>query len=87
LFVRAFTPEGHPLEVNTLSSPTFAKTQDEAMLVEDKFGVKLGGDPNCCPVDKTDLFKKNRIVKELPWNNNATTKELSQIYFHRTFNS
>jgi len=25
------------------------------------------------------LFKGKGIVKELPWNNNATTKELSQI--------
>ena len=43
-----------------------AKTQDEGIVVVDKFGVKSGGDPNFCPVDKTGLFMKKGIVKELP---------------------
>jgi len=61
-----------------MSSPTPAKTQDEAIVVVNKFGVDLEGDPKCCPVDKTGLFKGKGVVKELPWNNKATTKELSQ---------
>jgi len=61
-----------------MSSPPPAKTQDEAIVVADKFGVTLGGDPKCHPVDKTGLFKGKGVVKELPWNNRATTKELSQ---------
>jgi len=28
---------------------------------------------------QTGLFKKKGVVKELPWNDNATTKELSQV--------
>jgi len=28
-----------------MSSPTPTKTQDEAIVVVDKFGTKLGGDP------------------------------------------
>jgi len=62
-----------------MSSSTPAKTQDEAIDVVDKFGVTLGGDPKCCPVDKIGLFKKKEVVKELPWNTNATTKKLSQV--------
>ena len=56
-----------------------AKTQDEGIVVVDKFEVKLGGDPNFCPLDKTGLFMKKGILKELPWKNNATTKKLLQI--------
>jgi len=47
-------------------SPTPAKTQDEAMVVVDKFGIKLGGDAKFCPMDKISLFKKKGVVKELP---------------------
>ena len=43
-----------------------AKIQDEGIVVVDKFGIKLGGDPNFCPVNKTGLFMKKGIVKELP---------------------
>ena len=56
-----------------------AKTQDGSVVVVDKFGTKLGGDPNFSPVDKTGLFMKKGIVKKLPWKNNATTKKLLQI--------
>ena len=56
-----------------------AKTQDEGIIVVDKFGTKLGGDPNFSPVDKIGLFMKKGIVKGLPWKNNATTKKLLQI--------
>ena len=56
-----------------------AKTQDEGIVVVNKFGVKLGGDPNFFPLDKTGLFMKKGIVKELPWKNNATMKKLLQI--------
>jgi len=62
-----------------MSSPTHAKTQDKAIVVVDKFEVTLGGDPKFCLVDKMDLLKKKGVVKELPRNNNATTKEFSQI--------
>jgi len=62
-----------------MSSPTPAKTQDEAIIVVDKFEITSQGDPKCCLVDKMVLFKGIGIVKELPWNNKATTKELSQI--------
>jgi len=49
-----------------MSSPTPAKTQNEAIDVVDKFGVTLEGDPKCCPVDKMGLFKRKEVVKELP---------------------
>ena len=42
------------------------KTQDEGIVVVDKFGIKLGGDANFCPVDKTRLFMKKGIMKEFP---------------------
>ena len=45
----------------------------------DKFEAMLGGDPKFCPVDKTGLFMKKGIVKELPWKTNATTKKLLQL--------
>ena len=44
-----------------------AKTQDEGIVVVNKFGTKSGDDPNFSPVDKTGLFMKKGIVKELPW--------------------
>ena len=65
-----------------MSSMPPAKIQDKDIVVLDKFGVKLGGDPNFCLVDKTGSFIKKEIVKELPWKNNATTKKLLQIKFH-----
>ena len=43
-----------------------AKTQDEGIVVVDKFGIKSGGDPNLSPVDKIGLSMKKGIVKELP---------------------
>jgi len=79
LFGGAFNLDRWPLNEIAMSSPTLAKTQDEAIVVVDKFGIKLGGDPKFCLVYKTCLFKKKGVVKELSWNNNATTKELSQI--------
>ena len=45
----------------------------------DKFEAMLGGDSKFCPVDKTGLFIKKGIVKELPWKTNATTKKLLQL--------
>jgi len=48
-----------------MSSSTPAKTQDEAIVVVDKFEVTSQGDPTCCPVDKMILFKKKGIMKEL----------------------
>jgi len=66
-----------------MSSPTPTKTQDEvgdeAIFAVDKFGIKLEGHPKFCLIDKMDLFKNKRVVKKLLWNNNPTTKELSQI--------
>ena len=55
------------------------KTQDEGIVVVDKFGIKSGGDPNFSLVEKTGLFMKKGIVKDFPWKNNATTKKLLQI--------
>ena len=75
----AFRLDGCPLDEIAMSSPTPAKTQDEAIVVVDKFGVISGGDSKFCPVDKMSLLKEKGVVKELPWNENATTKELSQI--------
>ena len=45
----------------------------------DKFDAMLEGDPKFCPVDKTGLFMKKGIMKELPWKSNATTKKLLQL--------
>ena len=56
-----------------------AKTQDEGIVVVDKFKIKLGGDLNFSLVNKTGLFMKKGIVKELSWKNNTTTKKLLQI--------
>ena len=79
LSVWGFTDEGRPLGCKSTSSMPPAKTQDEGIVVMDKFGTKSRGDPNFSPVDKTGLFMKKGIVKELPWKNNATTKKLLQI--------
>ena len=49
-----------------MSSMPPTKTQDEGIVVVDKFGVKLRGDPNFFSLDKTSLFMKKGIVKELP---------------------
>ena len=77
--VWGFTDEGRPLGCKSTSSMPPTKTQDEGTVIMDKFGTKSGGDPNFSLVDKTDLFMKKEIVKELPWKNNATTKKLLQI--------
>jgi len=49
-----------------MSSPTPTKTQDEAIVVVDKFEIKLGSDSKFCPIDKTNLLKKKGVAKELP---------------------
>ena len=79
LSVWGFTDEEWPLGCKSMSSMPPAKTQDEGIVIVDKFGTKSGGDPNFSPVDKIGLFMKKGIVKELPWKNNATTKKLLQI--------
>jgi len=48
-----------------MSSPTPTKTQDEAILVVDKFGTKLEGDPKFCLVDK---MEERICMKKLIWN-------------------
>ena len=64
--VWGFTDEGRPLECKSMSSMPPAKTQDEGIVVVDKFGTKSGGDPKFSTVDKTGLCMKKGIVKELP---------------------
>ena len=66
LSVWGFTDEGRPLGCKSMSSIPLAKTQDEGIVVVDKFGTKSRGDPKFSEVDKTSLFMKKGIVKELP---------------------
>ena len=40
-----------------------AKTQDENIVVVDKFGIKSGGNLNFSPMDKTGSFMEKGIVK------------------------
>ena len=82
--VWGFTDEGRPLGCKSTSSMPPAKTQDKGIVVVDKFGTKLGGDPNFSLVDKIGLFMKKGIVKELPWNyKEAFTNLIPQdVCFH-----
>ena len=41
------------------------KLKMKGIVVVHKFGIKSGGDPNFSPVDKTGLFMKKGIMKEL----------------------
>jgi len=61
LFGGAFTLERRSLDEIAMSSPTSVKTQDEAIDVVDKFGVTLGGDPKCCPVDKWVYSRRKKL--------------------------
>ena len=63
--VWGFTDEGRLLGCKSTSSMPPVKTQDEGIVVVDKFGTKSGGDPNFSPLDKTDLFMKKGIERSL----------------------
>ena len=45
LSARIFKLEGGPLDKESMSSETPTKTEGEVVVVVDKFGVMLGGDP------------------------------------------
>ena len=66
LSVWGFTNEGRSLGCKSMSSMLPTKTQDEGIVVVDKFGTKSGGDLKFSAVDKTGLCMKKGIVKELP---------------------